>query len=199
MTYHAMIQGPQAALDGLYALHQFVARAMRNDPRDYLYAYDAAGNMIYLRTQNVDRKRLRDDVKVLQDWTPLSRLTEGQTYTVTGRLYIDQSPSRYRNAIKPLAPRGMGYSLEDSVTYAVGKKLAAFATVQSLDIQIDEAIPLNKPAMSYVSMAPVLVRAVLTLRDAGLAERVQAQGVGRGRAFGFGVLHFTPTTDQEVS
>ena len=73
------------------------------------------------------------------------------------------------------------------------------AAARGVDIQIDEAIPLNKPAMSYVSMAPVVVRAVLTLRDAGLAERVQAQGMGRGRAFGFGVLHFTPTTAQEAS
>lgn len=198
MLNHTLIKGPETAPDCLYKVHQFVARAMQEATRDYLYSYDAQGNEIYLRTESP--RSFRADVSVLQPWEPMASIEDGGSYVVDGVLYLDRSPSRFKwrdrafDAKYRMARASKqdvcSAKIDDKNTDRIVSRLSTFLKLTECDLQLLPSELLGKPGMGRVAMTPIHVRATGTVHNAQEAERAQRDGVGRGKAFGFGVLHF---------
>jgi hypothetical protein len=194
MIHHTLIKGPEAQPDCLYKVHQFVARAMQEAERNYIYSYDPVGNEIYIRTDYP--RDFRPGVSVLQPWESMPAI-EGETrYAVAGTIYLDRSPSRsgWRDPAfdaKHRAERAnRHFEMDDKLTERIKSKLSTFSKVANLELDLLPSELLGKPGMGRVAMTPIHVQATLTVDNQQEAERIQREGMGRGKAFGFGVLHF---------
>lgn len=180
-----------------YQIHQEIAGLLQGTERDYLYEvsndFDDAcdDSSIYVRSN-----RHRDG------WFAMELPKAGKTYTVLGTLYFDRSPSRHkarfddmREFHSSLNPRG--WLASSKLTERVNAILTSCGAVSDLDCWAMRGIELGKPGMGRVIMTPITFECHVTVTDEAAAYKLIQHGAGRGRAFGFGVLHFIDDGDDE--
>lgn len=167
-----------------YALHQHVARLMARSPddrRDYLYAFDAQSGVLYLRASEPRPK--------LGAWKPYVTPKEGQAIRVFGVLYFDHSPSRQRPRGGAPTPADMkNWRNPARLSERIGSLLQRGGLqVQSVKAGVEGAVELGKPG-PRVMLSPVRFVGQGMVGSAPRLADLLHQGLGRGKAFGFGCV-----------
>ena len=167
----------------LYALHQQVWQLMAfssDQERDFLYAVDRDHGELYVRA---DAPRAE-----LGPWRPLAPLAEGRRYAAVGTLALDSTRSRVRGQ------EAFGWCHPLVLERRIRPMFERFMQLDALSISLGYAEPFSKDERAKIFWKPVHVRAEGTVIDAAKANAVMQHGMGRARAFGFGVLHFLPAS-----
>ncbi len=181
-----------------YALHQRVAQLMSRDgkQRDYLYAVQSVGDsehdaLLYLRSA--------EQRAVGGEWKPMVLPQCGRTYEVCGQVYLDFSKSRNHYVVRDeqtgQITRHKGTRASAPMTQAGAQArmlrlISAMGDVRDCLVEIGETEVLTKGRGKALRINPILVRATVFVTDADAALQIATQGIGKGRGFGFGALHF---------
>jgi len=164
-----------------YSLHQKVWKLMessRDKKRDFIYAVDLDHGELYVRTETPREQ--------LGPWRSIPPLVEDGMYTAIGTLAIDATRTRVRGQ------EAFGWSHPLVIDRRVRLMFERFFKLHSLSVSLGRAEPFGKAGRADIFFNPVRVRAEVTVIDAARSNAVLTNGIGRARAFGFGVLHFLP-------
>jgi hypothetical protein len=160
-----------------YERHQRVAALVSKDrtaPRDYLFAVSEDEQEVYVRSPEP-----RIDVS---GWREMELPQQGQIYRISAVLWIDASKLsvRVRNLWR------IGFGADDQIK----TWLSGACDVAELALSFQPSVEFGKPRMRRVLFTPVRVSARVHVRDAKAAARIAAQGIGHGKAFGYGCVFF---------
>lgn len=178
-----------------YAIHQAVAALFQkvSEPRDYLYR--ATGEMVRIR---VARPRHEPALH----WTPVPLPVPGRAYDVSGFVHFDRSPSRHHarsNDHRPFhsAVHPKGWLARRQLNDRVSGILSRCGDILRTECAPEPSMPLGKPGTGALSLTPIRVQVRLVIHDAPAAHAMIQYGIGRGRAFGFGLLDFLDSEHKE--
>lgn len=157
----------------LHQMHQWVAKLMSNDdgPRDYLYAYDHDAELLYLRCE-VPRPHL-------SAWRETPVPMVGQNVRVTGTIWID--PAR-----RMFSPDRLRHWLIQRLS------VAGFVNGSSVETAFRPGMPFGRPGSGRMRIAPMDISATIMVTHPEGVSTLLRDGLGHGKAYGFGALHFTP-------
>ena len=167
----------------LYALHQQVWQLMAfssDQERDFLYAVDRERGELYVRAEAPRAE--------LGPWRALAPLAEGRRYVAVGTLAIDATRTRVRGQ------EAFGWCHPLVLERRVRPMFERFMQLHTLSISLGRIEPFGKDGRATIIFRPVHVRAEGTVIDASKANAAMQHGMGRAKAFGFGVLHFLPAS-----
>jgi hypothetical protein len=162
-----------------YERHQRVAALVSKDrtaPRDYLFAVSDDEQEVYVRSPEP-----RIDVS---GWREMELPQQGQIYRIGALVWADVSKfsEQYRNLWR------IGFGVDDRIK----KWFSDACDVTDLTFSFQPSVEFGKPRMKRVFFTPVRVSARAHVRDAKAAARIAAQGIGHGKAFGYGCVFFSP-------
>jgi|CABS01.1.fsa_nt_gi hypothetical protein len=163
--------------DDLYVRHQRIAHLMATQAeqaRDYLFA--SLEDRVYLRAE-LPRANIGA-------WCQMKMPGLGGQFAVSGVVRID--------ATRLSAGDRAVWRTHKFLSNHINRLLSAAGHVSETRVSTSAGLPMSKPGMPMVIWTPIHFVAQLEVRDADAAARIARIGIGRGKAFGFGCVHFNP-------
>jgi len=179
MVYEALVRA-RFTDRSAYAIHQKVASLLAReaaDTRDYLYEYSPDTAELYLRSS---APAGRD----FADWRNLEALKAGGRYRVFGRIALSFERIEGLTATTIRVPGELAKALKRVFARNAGLEF------ETLDAYSTRPVWIEKPSRKPIHFTPIHFEGVARVRDVAAANRVLEQGYGRGKGFGFGVIHF---------
>jgi hypothetical protein len=175
-VYETVIQ-LDLAQDDLYARHKKVAHLMALpglDARDYLFAVSDDGQQVYLRASQPRQ--------TVGGWREVIMPEQGQRHTVSGVIYIDATR---------LSPEKRSiWRLPQSLRGHVAQSLQPVGDIDTIEVTPLPGMPMSKPGMPPMIWTPIAFVSEVMVRNQDAAAEIVRRGIGRGKAFGFGCVHF---------
>ena len=178
-------------LDSLYAVHQAVTGFMADRPagynRDFLYVQ--SGDHLLVRSP-------REIANLLTQWNVLEPLPLGWSGRILGRVVFqpaDSTRTRRDPAVTPRPPATLD-------TDRARRKLVTLLK-PAFDVEDLSLVPLGtaqiaKPGSRPFAIAPMQFEAQVEVRSAEVAWNLLGCGIGRCKAFGYGMLIPQITSDE---
>lgn len=176
--FHAVVQ-VNLPVDDPYACHQIMAKYFSLGPaasRDFQFA--VMGDQAYVRS---DSPRIVDEA-----WLPLQAPPAGTESIVSATIWLDAA--RLPKSLQA------SWRREDHLQPWLAERVGRIGLVRDIAIEYLPAVQLRKPGVPRLMMTPVRMVAKARVDRPDVAQDMLANGIGRGRAFGFGCVFFKETT-----
>ena len=169
-------------LDSHYAVHQAVTSFMADRPaayeRDFLYVQ--AGDHLLVRSP-------REVANLLTQWSVLEPLPLGWSGRILGQIVFQPADSTRTRRDPTMTARPPAIDMDRAKRKLTNLLKPAF-DVDALSLVSLGAALIAKPGSRPFAIAPMQFDAHVRVRSAEAAWNLLGQGIGRCKAFGYGML-----------